>query len=210
MEDYFTEEEWKKFNQFTKDFDFKSKDLTAQHLSESLSWNRNKASIYINYIDQFNEDEIDMILLLNKEIGLTILHAIVLHDTPNRKVLLNSLSRINNANLPLREIEVIVNENKEPDPKLNIDGKYWKEVALYLEQLNVDVYPFTLKARRFLKSIGSKKYSSLTIKQQKWVDGLIELDGKNSEHERYFVNEHLISIGFKKECKIIKEIWDAT
>ena len=210
MDDYFTEQEWRNFNQFVKDFDFKSKELTVQHLSEGLSWHRNRSLIYLNYIDRFNEEEIDLILSFNKEISLTILQAIVLHSNSNRKILLNSLSRINDANLPLREIEIIVNENKEPDPKIKINGKFWKEVALYLEQLNVDVYPFNKKARGFLKGIGSKNYSDLTIKQQKWLNGLIELDGKNSEHERYFVNEHLISQGFKEECEIIKSIWDVT
>ena len=208
MDGFFNKKDWEDFQSFVNKLGEDT--FTAKQLSEELSWRKSKAIIYTNYISQFNSNEIDLIIDYSDRANLNLLQAIILQADTIRKVLINQLDRIINAELPLSEIQKVIEENKSPDPKINIDGKYWKEVSSYLEQLKVDVYPFNKMSIKFLKSISYKNYSTLSPKQIKWIDGLIAADKENSASQRYFVNDHLIREGFDKECKIIESIWDAT
>ena len=208
MDGFFNKKDWEDFQNFVNKLDEDT--FTAKQLSEELRWRKSKAIIYANYISQYSSDEIDSIINYNDKVNLNLLQAIILQADAIRKVLINQLDRIIDAELPLSEIRKVIEENKSPDPKMNIDGKYWKEVSSYLEQLRVDVYPFNKTSIKFLKSISWKKYSALSVKQIKWIDGLIAADKENSVNQRYFVKDHLIREGFDKECKIIESIWDAT
>ena len=208
MDGFFNKKDWEDFQNFVNKLDEDT--FTAKQLSEELRWRKSKAIIYTNYISQYSSDEIDSIINYSDKVNLNLLQAIILQADAIRKVLINQLDRIIDAELPLSEIRKVIEENKSPDPKMNIDGKYWKEVSSYLEQLRVDVYPFNKTSISFLKSISWKKYSTLSAKQIKWLDGLIAVDKENNVNQRYFVNEHLIREGFDKECKIIESIWDAT
>jgi hypothetical protein len=208
MDGCFNKNDWEDFQSFVNKLDEDT--FTAKQASEELRWRKSKALIYTNYISQFNSDEIDSIINYSDKVNLNLLQAIILQAETVRRVLINQLDRIIDAELPLGEIRKVIEENKTLDPKMNIDGKYWKEVSSYLEQLRVDVYPFTKSSRNFLKSISWKKYSTLSAKQINWLDDLIAADKESNESQRYFVNEHLIRQGFDKECKIIESIWDAT
>jgi len=208
MDGFFNKKDWEDFQSFVNKL--VEDTFTAKQLSEELSWRKSKAITYTNYISQFNSHEIDSIINYSGKVNLNLLQAIILQADDVRKVLINQLDRIIDAELPLSEIKKVIEENKSPDPKMNIDGQYWKEVSSYLAQLRVDVYPFNKASINFLNSISWKKYSTLSAKQIKWIDGLIAADKENSVNQRYFVNDHLIRQGFDKECKIIEAIWDAT
>jgi hypothetical protein len=208
MEDYFSNTDWEIFQSHIKKYD--DGNFTRKQISEELNWAKNKAKIFTDYLIQLSKEEIDLIIEFKKPINLNLLQAVILQEDANRRILFNKIDRIINADLPLREIKIIIDENKSPDRKEDIDSKYWKEVALYIEQLEVDEKPFNKNAKGFLKGISYKEYASLSIKQIKWLDGLIAADKDNSVNRRYFVNDHLIQKGFEKECSIIKNIWDVT
>jgi hypothetical protein len=172
-----------------------------------INWSERKCYIYKHFIKNLTVEELDILKYSVVLIDHEIIAAISVHKVEMRLKMFEQLERINNARSPFEEIQVIFQENTTSNPLSSIPNNYWKTVKLYLEQLEIDSYPFNRKAINFLNSVSFNGYLNLTMPQRKWLDGLIEADRNRAETDHFFVNDFLIQKGFKDACKTIEQVW---
>jgi hypothetical protein len=182
-----------------KQFD-PARDKSLSELSNKFGWSKEEAYAYKYFISEMSSEDLDLIQNCIFEIDLNVIMAVCIQNKKYHSHLFKNIDRINNADSPFSEIKMVISEVAGLDPLSTINKKYWLEVAEYLAYRHIDIYPFTKRAISFIKSIGRSGYGSLSTNQKKWIHGLILEDKSRTEQDRFFVNEHLIHLGYKEDC----------
>lgn len=180
--------------------------MPVKKIAEELGWSHNEAYVFKFFISELSTDELTLLDGIEEEIDLEIIKAISLQQPDSRTKTWTQIHRILQAQSPFMEIDRCMQEAKGRDPLLDVRKNYWICVGDYLKERNIDQYPFTKKAIYLIKGIGFKGYESQSVKQKEWIYNLIDSDKKRPEHDRFFINEHVLIKGYKKECGIIKDL----
>ena len=186
---------------------FQQDSLSVKEQATIINWSERKCYIYKFFIKNLTKEELDLLENSPVQTDYEIIGAICLHKLEIRIKMFNQLERIEKAESPFEEMQIIFQENSISNPLNSISNEFWKTVKIYLQQLEIDSYPFNKKAINFLNSVAHTGYPNLTSPQQKWVDGLIEADRNRTETDHFFVNDFLIEEGFKDDCKTIEQVW---
>jgi hypothetical protein len=187
---------------------FQQDNLSVKDQAIIIKWSERKCYIYKYFIKHLTEEELEILKNTSVVTDYEIIGAICVHSVEMRIIMFNQLERIENAKSPFEEIQVILKENTASNPLNLVSKEFWKTVKKYLEQLEVDSYPFNKKAINFLNSVAYAGYLNLSTPQKKWLDGLIEADRNRPDTDHYFVNEFLIQKGFNDDCKAIEKVWE--
>jgi len=180
--------------------------IPVEKIAAGLGWSRNTSYIFKYFISELSADELILIDQIVEQIDLEIIKAISLLQPESRAKIWTHIPRILQAPSSFVEIDRCIEEAKGHDLLIDIRPKYWLCVGEYLQQRNMNHYPFTKNAIYFINSIGFNGYTGLSNKQKDWIYDLIDKDKKRPDHDRFFINEHVLNKGFSKECAIIKQL----
>lgn len=179
--------------------------LPLEQIAEGLGWDRNTTYIFKFFISQLTPDELQVLDQVQTTIDLEIIKAMSLVQPECRKYVFDNISQIIEAPSPFLAIETFVEESRGADPLEEVRPKYWICIAAYMQERNIDQWPFNKKAVNFIFSIGYNGYAGLSPRQKAWLKDLIVKDRERPENDRFFINEHAHNEGFAPECAIIQK-----
>jgi hypothetical protein len=177
---------------------------SVEAISSHLKWSNHVSYVYKYFLSELSHEELGILDTASEIIDVEIVAAVCIQNRRYRLSLIKNIDRINAANSPFNEIEVLVAELDGVDPLSKIRNEFWLEVGNYLTEREINKFPFSLKSIGFIKLIGYKGYNALTKPQKKYIVDLIQADKERIKEDRFFTNEHLTFKGFKNECQIIE------
>ncbi|MEO8174069.1 MAG: hypothetical protein ABI581_13335 [Sediminibacterium sp.] len=180
--------------------------MLVGQIAQSLGWSSETSNIIKYYVSDLSEDELSVLDNVTGNLDADIVKAICLLPPESRTFILPHIDRIISAAFPLAEMDQCLEEAKGEDPLKTIRSGYWRCVAGYLRQRDIDQSPFTKKATNFIFSIGYNGYINLSKKQKDWIRDLLDKDRERPENDRFFVNEHILLEGYADACSIIQKL----
>ena len=177
---------------------------SVDEITLHFNWSRYAAYTCKYFISELSSEELVLLDKTNGDIDFNVIADVCIQNKKYKTELLSQIERVNAADSPFTEIEIVIKEIAGEDPLARLTADYWIEVGEYLTNRRIDQYPFTKKTIGFIKSIGYKGFKNLSRNQKEWINGLIEADKSRPQNDRFFVNEHLIYAGHKSDCMIVE------
>jgi len=193
------------FNEFA----VANRSKSIHELSSELGWPKNVVVLFKYRFPILDEKEIALLDQAELPIEYEILGAICLYSFIHRREMIRRLKELQQAANPFNLFDEITNTLHQVHPLENLSPAYWKEVANYLTDREIDKPPFHKAAIGFIRSLnwkgGFKGQSEL---QKKWILDLMKADKKGFAVSGIFNNDFLKAKGLEKDYQLITKFYE--
>lgn len=150
-------------------------DISAAELAKKINSSTRLAYLYKYYFLNLNDTYIRNIDALDNPMDPEIILAVMLAPKFVQNELFSNLEDLLRTDNFLVYINEVATNSSPPEPLDKFKGDYWKLVCKYLQDRNVDAFPYTENALKFLggRHKQSKKH---TEKQLSWLISIIKED----------------------------------